>query len=683
MASLVDIVVGLAVAALVAWFIFKNYFAEEAPDSYSVGDAYGKRSGAVGDTRDIVGVVEATGKDFVIFFGSQTGTSEDFASKLAKELHSKLGISSMTADLDDYDYENLDQFPEDKVVIFLMSSYGEGEPTDNAANFWSFISESPCFSNGGTTLENLHFVVFGLGNSTYEIFNGISRALNKQLSSLGAVAAGPYGEADDGKGTTEEDFLAWKEELFEALKKTRGVKERDFVYEPSFEVKEADGSEIPYNGEHTPKHLSGNASAPWTHLNPKYAKVLFAKELFADPDRHCVHMEFDASELRYKTGDHLAFWPQNESEEVSRFLHAFGLSGKAVISISPLDPTVEVPIPQPATWDAIARHYLEINGPVSRQILQSFIGFAPEEVRPELSRLASDKDVFHDDVTAKCLNLSSLLLSLSGGKAWKNVPASLLIEGIPRLQPRYYSISSSSLETPDVISTTGVVEQVKFGDWQLNGVATNNMLAILNESSQKTHDLKGPRGAYAASGSLSVPAHVRHSSFKLPISSKKPIIMIGPGTGVAPFRGFIHERAKQARDGKEVGKALLFFGCRSRHSDYLYGDEWPAYSSESTVDKIDGPFTESDFLEVVTAFSREQDAKLYVQDRLREKAGLVNELLLKGASFYICGDASRMARDVHATLLDILKEERGITQEQADAVVRKMRNRELLQEDVW
>lgn len=159
--------------------------------------------------------------------------------------------------------------------------------------------------------------------------------------------------------------------------------------------------------------------------------------------------------------------------------------------------------------------------------------------------------------------------------------------------------------------------------------------------------------------------------------------MVGPGTGVAPFRGFIHERAKQARDGKEVGKALLFFGSRSRHTDYLYGEEWANYSSQSTAGQIDGPFTESNFLEVITAFSREQDAKLYVQDRLRENAQLVNALLAKGASFYICGDASRMARDVHATLLDILKEQRGVTQEEAEAIVRKMRNRELLQEDVW
>lgn len=682
MPTLIDTVVALAIAALVSWFIFKNYFAEEPIDSYSSKGGYGSASSGVGDSRDIVGVADSTQKDFVIFFGSQTGTSEDYASKLAKELSSKLGISAMTADLDDYDYENLDEFPEEKVAIFLMSSYGEGEPTDNAANFWSFISDSPCFSNGGTTLENLHFVVFGLGNSTYEIFNGISRSLNKQLLSLGAVEAGEYGEADDGRGTTEEDFMEWKDKLFDSLKENRGIKEREYVFEPSFDVKEVTGVEKVYHGEHTPAHLAGTASAPWTHQNPKYMKILKAKELFADSQRHCVHLEYDASEIRYKTGDHLAFWPQNDSSEVERFLHAFGLKGKTVLAITPLDPTVEVPIPQPSNWDAIARHYLEINGPVSRQLLGSFVAFAPSEVRATLSKLASDKDAFHENITAKCLNLSALLLSLTNGKPW-NVPASLLIEGIPRMQPRYYSISSSSLETPDIISTTGVVEQLNFGDWQLNGVATNNMLAILNASTQKSYDLKGPRGAYASSGSLSVPAHVRHSSFKLPITSKKPIIMVGPGTGVAPFRGFIHERAKQARDGKEVGKALLFFGSRSRHTDYLYGEEWANYSSQSTAGQIDGPFTESNFLEVITAFSREQDAKLYVQDRLRENAQLVNALLAKGASFYICGDASRMARDVHATLLDILKEQRGVTQEEAEAIVRKMRNRELLQEDVW
>jgi len=184
-----------------------------------------------------------------------------------------------------------------------------------------------------------------------------------------------------------------------------------------------------------------------------------------------------------------------------------------------------------------------------------------------------------------------------------------------------------------------------------------------------TYDINGPRNKYDG---IHVPVHVRHSNFKLPSNPEKPIIMIGPGTGVAPFRGFVQERAAYAAAGDKVGKTLLFFGCRNSKEDFLYEDEW-----------ADLKKTLGDSFELVTAFSREGSPKVYVQHRLHEYADEVNDLLKAGAYIYVCGDAAHMARDVNATFGKIISEKRGLTEAQGDEVVKRMRAANQYQEDVW
>lgn len=693
-----NFLVSVAVALLVIYIGYQ--FFNGGPDIQSAKDpSLGAFGGAASNddgesSRNIVQTMNRNKKNVVVFYGSQTGTAEDYASKLAKELSAKFGLKAMTADPDNYDFENLDEFKEDFLAVFLMASYGEGDPTDNAQELMTFLTSSPEFSQGGQEIGNVNFAVFGLGNSSYEFYNKVGKDTYDALVALGAKPLAEYGQGDDGKGTLEEDFLAWKDSFFTALVSKWGVEEREAVYEPAIEVTNVTNLSVAspdvYLGEPNLKHLVASKEAvttgsfvqpkgPITPSNPLLAKVLNTRELFnqSNTDRHCVHLELDISGLKYITGDHLAFWCQNSNDEIERFARAFGLTDlNRVIRIGILDKTADVRVPSPTTYDTIIRYYLEINGAVSRQVLSSVAPFAPNErVKEATKKLASDKERFATEVTSKCYNIARLMLHLSSGEPWTKVPFSFVVETIPHLQPRFYSISSSSLEDPNKLSVTAVVERQNpaGADHEIKGVATNNILAFheaLEGKQQSEYRLTRPwRGMdKASSPDIHVPVHVRRSLFKLPAKSNAPIIMVGPGTGAAPFRGFVRERAAQLAKGKEVGKSLLFFGSRRSDEDFLYSEEWSQHKS---------------WLEVFTAFSREGPNKVYVQHRLKENAALVNKLLEEGATFYVCGDASRMARDVHNTLLEIIAEQRGISPEEADKAVRKLRSRNKYQEDVW
>ena len=563
-------------------------------DPYAGAYANGHASKA-GKSRNLLEKLEETGKNCVILYGSQTGTAEDYASRLAKEGSSRFGLKTMVADLEDYDYENLDTFPEDKVAVFVLATYGEGEPTDNAVDFYEFITgEDVSFSNGGSVdekpLSNLKFVAFGLGNNTYEHYNSMVRRVNTALLKYGAVRIGEAGEGDDGAGTMEEDFLAWKEPMWAELSEKMQLEEREAVYEPVFSVTErtdldASAKEV-YLGEPNKNHLEGSQKGPYNSHNPYIAPIAESREIFTVQDRNCLHMEIDisGSNLSYQTGDHIAVWPTNSGKEVDRFLSILGLTEKrhSVISVKALDPTARVPFPTPTTYDAAVRYHIEICGPVSRQFVHSLAAFSPSETaKAEMTKLGTDKEYFQDQISSQYLNIAQVLQKVDSSSAWSDVPFSILIEGINKIQPRYYSISSSSLVQKNKISITAVVEEIRVANSEniVRGVTTNYLLALKQRQHGEAHPdphgltyaINGPRNKYDG---IHVPVHVRHSNFKLPSDPAKPIIMVGPGSGVAPFRGFVQERAAIAQKGDKVGRTILFFGCRNRNEDFLYKDEW-------------------------------------------------------------------------------------------------------------
>jgi NADPH-ferrihemoprotein reductase len=583
------IVLALLLVGSVAYFTKGTYWGVPK-DPYAASAMNG--SAAKKGSRNILEKMDESGKNCVIFYGSQTGTAEDYASRLAKEGSSRFGLKTMTADLEDYDYENLDQFPEDKIAFFVMATYGEGEPTDNAVEFWEFMNaEPPSFSESSEDkpLQNLRYVAFGLGNNTYEHYNSMVRNLDKILTGLGGKRIGTAGEGDDGAGTMEEDFLAWKEPMWTALAEDMGLEEREAVYEPVFSVEERDDltpeDDTVYLGEPNKNHLEGTQKGPFNAHNPYIAPIAESRELFTVKDRNCLHVEIDVSNsnISYTTGDHIAVWPTNAGMEVDRFVKVFGLQEKRdrVISMKGLDPTAKVPFPTPTTYDTAIRYHMEICAPVSRQFISTLAAFAPnEDAKKEMTRLGSDPDYFKEKIASQYMNISQACASVST-EPWSAVPFSCLVETINKLQPRYYSISSSSAVQPKKISVTAVVESIRIpgAGHVVKGVTTNYLLALKQKQNGDpspsphglTYNITGPRNKYDG---FHVPVHVRHSNFKLPSDPSKPVIMVGPGTGVAPFRGFVQERAAAAKKGENVGKTVLFYGCRRRSEDWLYKDEW-------------------------------------------------------------------------------------------------------------
>lgn len=672
----------LVLAALllgsVAYFTKGSYWGI-AKDPYA--STYAAANGnKPGKTRNIVEQMESSGKNFVVFYGSQTGTAEDYASRLAKEGKSRYGLETMVADLEEYDFDTLDTMPEDKVAVFVLATYGEGEPTDNAVDFYEFVTgEDAQFSNSADPpLANLNFVAFGLGNNTYEHYNTMVRRVTKALEKLGATRIGAAGEGDDGAGTMEEDFLAWKDPMWTALAEKMGLEEREAVYEPVFAITDRpeldkDSSTV-YLGEPNKMHLEGTSKGPYNAHNPYIAPIAESREIFTVKDRNCLHIEIDisGSNLSYQTGDHLAVWPTNSGKEVNRFLKAAGLLEKRddVVSVKALDPTAKVPFPTPTTYDAIVRYHMEICAPVSRQFIATLAPFAPTEAaKAEMTKLGSDKDYFHQKISNRYFNIAQALMDICS-EPWTSIPFSAFIEGVHKVQPRYYSISSSSLVQKKKISITAVVESIFIPGREdaLKGVTTNYLLALKQKQHGDpnpdphglTYEINGPRNKYDG---VHIPIHVRHSNFKLPSDPSKPVIMVGPGTGVAPFRAFVQERAAQAAAGENVGRTLLFFGCRKSTEDFLYSDEWKQYG-----DALGEKFS------LITAFSRVGPKKVYVQHRIQEHAKEVNELLLQKAYFYVCGDAANMAREVNNLLGKIIAEQRGVSEAKAEDIVKSMRS---------
>lgn len=674
-----DLYVIVTLVVAVAAYFAKNQFLSKPQDT-----GFLSNDGAGGSSRNILETLKKNNKNTLLLFGSQTGTAEDYANKLSRELHSRFGLNTMVADFADYDFDNFGDITDDILVFFIVATYGEGEPTDNADEFHTWLTDE------ADTLSTLRFTVFGLGNSTYEFYNAIGRKFDQLLEEKGGERFAEYGEGDDGTGTLDEDFLSWKDGVFDSLKNNLNYEEKELKYEPNVKLTERDDLTVDDShvslGEPNKKYINSQgvdlSKGPFDHTHPYLAKITKTKELFNSKDRNCVHVEFDISDsnLKYSTGDHLVVWPSNSDENIKQFLKCFGLEDKenTVIELKALDSTYSIPFPSPITYGAVIRHHLEISGPISRQLFLSIAGFAPnEETKATLTRIGNDKQEFASTITRRKFNIADALLFASKGKAWVDVPFEFIIENVQHLTPRYYSISSSSLSEKQLINITAVVEaEVESDGRAVTGVVTNLLKNIeieqnnTNETPVVHYDLNGPRNKFSK---FKLPVHVRRSNFKLPKNTTTPVILIGPGTGVAPLRGFVRERVQQVKNGVNVGKTILFYGCRNEHDDFLYKQEWSEYASVL-----------GDKFEMFNAFSRQDPSKkVYVQDKIVENYKIVNELLNNGATIYVCGDASRMARDVQAAIAKIVAKDRDISQESATELVKSWKVQNRYQEDVW
>jgi NADPH-ferrihemoprotein reductase len=607
----------------------------------------------------------------VVFWGSQSGTAERLAIRLAENCQIKYGLSTLIADLADYDPASIAQIPQNKIALFVISTYGEGDPPDNAHEIWSWVS-----TNKDKMLSKLHYAAFGLGNSNYNSYNKVIDVIAEAFDTFGAHALLPVGRADDARGTTTEDFLAWQDSLFSVFRDTLNYQERDVEYKPCLSVKLMGSEDESGINRSTPFHSHSDKAFLQKNSSICLLPMKSSRVLSDTNNRHVIHIELDLSqypEIKYRTGDHVAVWPQNPDDEVEKLLMALGLQSQRhnIVSTSTLETGRKLTVPSSTTIYNLFKCYLDVCSPVSRDFFPILATYAPSElVKCLLQRLGSDRDAFSTYFATKHNNIARLLSTLvDDGQTWSQLPLSCLLEYLPAQKPRFYSISSSSVVQPQTVALTAVVQNLVIPSIEASepfscqqiipGLTTNYMLQSMGNAAP-------------------FHVHIRKSKFKLPLTGTVPIIMVATGTGIAPFRAFLHERARLQAMGRTIGKTVLFFGCRTP-SDMLYAKEL------HDISEVLG-----DSMEIITAFSREKrkmergkEKRLYVQDRMVERFEEIKELMMKqNGCLYICGSAG-MGRDVVESLASCFMKETGWNKAQFREWNRQLKMKRKWFEDVW
>lgn len=600
-------------------------------------------------------------KQIAIFYGSQTGTAEEFSAHLAKD-SAKFGMKASVFDPEEFEMEDLRRMGEieNSFVIFVLATYGEGDPTDNAREFFEWLEGEQ------EDLQSLKYAVFGLGNKTYENYNTMGKIVDKKLAELGSTRLFERGEGDD-DGDIENDFVTWKEMFWSAVLEHFGIDvstltlDKGLVRQYDLVVHTDFPEEKIYSGEMAKLHSFTNQKPPYDQKNPYLAPVSENRELHKGGDRSCMHVELDItnSRLRYDAGDHVAIYPTNDSELVERFGRLLNIDLDVVFSLVNKDEesNKKHPFPCPTTYRTALLHYVDIASRAKGNVLLELIEHAQDPKDKEfLERLTNNDEEGKKLHQEWILDDHRTILDVLEDLPSVRPPIDLLLEFLPRLNCRYYSISSSSkLHRHHIHVTAVLVDYATRLKRRVKGVATTWLAEKKpNEDNPST-----------------VPIFVRKTQLRLPFKSTTPVIMIGPGTGFAPFRGFIQERHAKKQEGKPVGDALLFFGCRNEAEDYIYQEELETYRAEGTISHL------------FVAFSRDQPEKRYVQHLIKENGEIVWKALEDNGHVYVCGDARHMAKDVHDALVAIVQINGEMSESQATDYIKKMHSKGRYSVDVW
>lgn len=609
-----------------------------------------------------------------ILFGSQTGTAEGFADVLKKEGR-KHGFAAHALDLEEYDA--VEMLAKEKCVIFVMATYGEGDPTDNAVPFIKWLKDQN-EEDAKEGLAGVGFTVFGLGNRQYEHYNSVGRLVDEKMALYGAKRVFNYGEGDD-DASLDEDFEDWKENLWKALRAqflpgcgdgNGGANEAVATGEDNeinMKNNEEAAPELEYECEeiratHAQQLVAANEdkdvrmkSSTKHFFTSAKAKIVVNRELRASTaGGSTVHMEFDLRDtgVAYLTADNLAVLPENLSETVDRLATRLGYDLDQWVIIKPVgeDAKDELPFPSPCKIETILTCYLGINGAPRKGPLKQLAFFArdPSE-KAQLLFLAGKEG--KDEYQKWILDDERSYVDVLAHFTSVHVPLAALIQLVPFLAPRYYTISSSSLVNPQRVHiTVSILSNTKSDGRVFHGVCSTYLGDLSPLGTQKNYDTKKKRESRPGEQGVKTPRawpsariFVRASTFRLPPDPQTPVILIGPGTGIAPMRAFLQERAQQQASGVAIGASILYFGCRRRDEDFIYRDELEAFESQGVLTQLH------------LAFSRETSDKVYVQHLLQQNGEDVWDLVSKQqAHIYVCG-ATTMGNDVHKVLHDIME----------------------------
>ncbi|NEG64022.1 NADPH-dependent assimilatory sulfite reductase flavoprotein subunit [Pantoea agglomerans] len=532
---------------------------------------------------------------------SQTGNARRLAEQLRDDLlAAKLNVNLVNAG--DYKFKQIGQ---EKILVVVTSTQGEGEPPEEAVALHKFL-----MSKKAPKMEGAAFAVFGLGDTSYEFFSQAGKDFDSRLAELGGERLLDRVDADV---EYAEQAAAWRNALTEILKK------RVPTESPAQAAATAAGS------------VNEVTTSPYTKESPLSASLAVNQKITGrDSDKDVRHIEIDLGDsgLRYQPGDALGIWYENDAALVSELLELVWLKG---------DEPVEVQGKTLPLAEALQKHFeLTVN---TAQIVAQY---AQLSRNAELLSLVDDKArLQHYAQHYPIVDMVRLAPS--------ELSAEQLTGLLRPLTPRLYSIASSQAETDTEVHI--IVGAVRFDiEGRQRGGGASTWLADRIEEEGE------------------VRVFIEHNdNFRLPANPDAPVIMIGPGTGIAPFRAFMQQRDNDGAGGKN----WLFFGNPHFTDDFLYQVEWQKYVKDGLLTHID------------LAWSRDQAEKIYVQDKIRAKGAEVWRWIEEGAHLYVCGDANRMAKDVEQALLDVVVEHGGMDRETADEFLSELRIERRYQRDVY